>query len=437
MNAVCNFALTAMIAEPVICKPYVRTILVGILLILIFLDLPLLCESQSHSDLRHSHHHEHDEHREHTHDHMHHELPSFKYSKEANIMYEVPVQKSKNVHANGEKEVKDTFTLWTQAIGSTVLISAAPFFILFLVPLDNTKEKEPLLKILLSFASGSLLGDAFLHLIPHALVAHSHESQESSPHTHTHTHSHSQGGGESVSHGHDMVVGFWVLFGIIAFLMVEKFVRLVKGGHNHSHSGHSHGLLSDVDKHDRKETESDSDESSSSKKLDSENDGGKKEKESTDEAAANKENEIQVSGYLNLAADFTHNFTDGLAIGASYLAGQNIGIITTITILLHEVPHEISDFAILIQSGCNRRKAIFLQLSTAIGALVGTVVSLLVKGEVATTWILPFTAGGFIYIATVSVIPELLADTKLWQSVKEIIALLFGVYMMVLIADYE
>lgn len=63
--------------------------------------------------------------------------------------------------------------------------------------------------------------------------------------------------------------------------------------------------------------------------------------------------------------------------------------------------------------------------------------ALFILGEVATTWILPFTAGGFIYIATVSVIPELLADTKFWQSVKEIIALLFGVYMMVLIAAYE
>ena len=62
---------------------------------------------------------------------------------------------------------------------------------------------------------------------------------------------------------------------------------------------------------------------------------------------------------------------------------------------------------------------------------------LIVLGEVATTWILPFTAGGFIYIATVSVIPELLEDTKFWQSVKEIIALLIGVYMMVLIAEYE
>jgi solute carrier family 39 (zinc transporter), member 7 len=58
-------------------------------------------------------------------------------------------------------------------------------------------------------------------------------------------------------------------------------------------------------------------------------------------------------------------------------------------------------------------------------------------GGTAAHWILPFTAGGFIYIATVSVIPELLVNTRFGQSVKEIIALLVGVYMMVLIADYE
>ena len=68
--------------------------------------------------------------------------------------------------------------------------------------------------------------------------------------------------------------------------------------------------------------------------------------------------EIKVAGYLNLAADFTHNFTDGLAIGASFLAGRNIGIVTTVTVLLHEVPHEIGDYAILIQSGCDRKKVI-------------------------------------------------------------------------------
>jgi zinc transporter 7 len=78
------------------------------------------------------------------------------------------------------------------------------------------------------------------------------------------------------------------------------------------------------------------------------------------------EGDINVAGYLNLAADFSHNFTDGLAIGASFLAGQNIGIITTLTILFHEVPHEIGDFAVLIQSGCSKKKVVDLKALTAL-----------------------------------------------------------------------
>ena len=66
--------------------------------------------------------------------------------------------------------------------------------------------------------------------------------------------------------------------------------------------------------------------------------------------------DIKVAGYLNLAADFAHNFTDGLAIGASFLGGDTLGIITTITIFLHEIPHEIGDFAILVQSGCTKKQ---------------------------------------------------------------------------------
>lgn len=84
-------------------------------------------------------------------------------------------------------------------------------------------------------------------------------------------------------------------------------------------------------------------------------------------------------------------------------------------------------------------KAIFLQLITALGALSGCAVSLLAEGigEAATAWILPFTAGGFIYIAAVSVIPELLENSKFSQSIKEMVALFAGIYMMVLIAKYE
>jgi zinc transporter 7 len=267
-----------MVGELIFCKSFVVTTLLCVLLILIFLDLPLLCESQ-HSDHGHFHAHIHEEQHGHLHDNLNHESPSFKYSKEANEMYETPSHHPEIGHAKAAKEVRDTFTLWIQAIGSTLLISVAPFFILFLVPLDNTKEKEPLLKILLSFASGSLLGDAFLHLIPHALTAH---SEHSSPHTHSHSH------GEDGSHGHDMVVGFWVLFGIIAFLMVEKFVRLVKGSHGHSHSSNTPGLPIKSADHNGKETESGSNKSPSSNKRNARESGvreRKKVKELTGESA--------------------------------------------------------------------------------------------------------------------------------------------------------
>lgn len=309
----------------------------------------------------------------------------------------------------------DTFDLWLHSIGSTLLISAAPFFILYLVPLDNTESMQPRLKTLLAFASGGLLGDAFLHLIPHSVAPHSHGE------SHSHSHSHHHHGDEEEAahdHSHDMWVGLWVLSGIITFLAVEKIVRLLKIGHG-GH-GHSHG----AEKPAEKKTE----------KTDKEKLVKKKDDKKKEEPAK----PMEVAGYLNLAADFTHNFTDGLAIGASYLAGNSVGVVTTITILLHEVPHEIGDFAILVKSGCSKKKAMMLQLSTALGALAGNVLALLGASETSSPWILPFTAGGFIYIATVSVIPELLeSTTKLGQSLKEIFALLLGVGMMVLITLIE
>ncbi|XP_019723372.1 zinc transporter Slc39a7 [Hippocampus comes] len=307
-----------------------------------------------------------------------------------------------------DAEKRDVLELWMQAIGATLLISAAPFLILFLIPVQsNSDQHQSLLKVLLSFASGGLLGDAFLHLIPHALEPHSHHGDTTHAAEESHGHGHSHG----AAHDHMMSVGLWVLGGIVAFLIVEKFVRFLKGGHSH---GHSHPLV--------KEKDSDGEDKKAPKKK------------------VAKSADIKVSGYLNLAADFTHNFTDGLAIGASFLVGPAVGAITTLTILLHEVPHEIGDFAILVQSGCTKRKAMSLQLVTAVGALAGTACSLLAEGAgaAATTWILPFTAGGFIYIATVTVLPELLAGRSTFgQSLMEILALLFGVGMMVLIAEYE
>lgn len=385
------------------------------------------------------------DHSHHGHDHSHDEPPSFKYSKQANEEFKAKQQHHSHGHhghshdehnhhghshddhhGHSHDEPKsstkktpqtDSFNIWLHSLSSTLLISAAPFFILYLVPLDNTESMQPRLKTLLAFASGGLLGDAFLHLIPHSIA----------PHDHSHSHSHSHSDEGHSHHGHD-TVGLWVLAGIITFLTVEKIVRILKIGHDHSSShGHSHG-----EKKDQSEKKKDQAEKKELTKATKKTDGKSIKKEEE------KQSSMEVAGYLNLAADFTHNFTDGLAIGASYLAGNSIGIVTTITILLHEVPHEIGDFAILIKSGCSKKKAMFLQLTTAVGALAGNVLALLGTSEDSSPWILPFTAGGFIYIATVSVIPELLENsTKLGQSLKEIFALLLGVFMMILITAIE
>lgn len=346
-------------------------------------------------------------------------------------------------------QTADLVDLWVRALGSTLLISVAPFVLLYFINLDNTDAMKPKLKVLLAFASGGLLGtfilflpfdpltifisfvdfcletigDAFLHLIPHAISPHSHHEDGGHSHSHSHSHSYSE---EPHEHTHDMTIGLYVLAGIITFLIVEKAVRLIKGGHGHSH-GPAESTVKPKSNDDAK-----------GKKGETKNE--KKSQQSKQKLVDQHEevDSISVSGYLNLAADFTHNFTDGLAIGASYLAGNNIGLITTITILLHEVPHEIGDFAILIKSGCSKRKAMALQLVTAVGALSGTFIALLGSSGEAAPWVLPFTAGGFIYIATVSVLPELLEEsTKLYQSLKEIAALLAGVGLMVIIAGLE
>ncbi|XP_032109264.1 zinc transporter SLC39A7 isoform X2 [Sapajus apella] len=368
----------------------------------------------SHEDLHHGHSHGHSHeslyHRGHGHDHEH-----------SHGGYGEP-------GAPGIKRDLDAVTLWAYALGATVLISAAPFFVLFLIPVEsNSPRHRSLLQILLSFASGGLLGDAFLHLIPHAL-----------------------------GQGPILSVGLWVLSGIVAFLVVEKFVRHVKGGHGHSHGhGHAHSHTRGSHGHGRqehstKEKQSSEEEEKETGGVQKRRGGSTVPKDGPVRPQKHEEEkrglDLRVSGYLNLAADLAHNFTDGLAIGASFRGGRGLGILTTMTVLLHEVPHEVGDFAILVQSGCSKKQAMRLQLLTAVGALAGTACALLAEGgtvgsEVAggagPGWVLPFTAGGFIYVATVSVLPELLREASPLQSFLEVLGLLGGVVMMVLIAHLE
>ena len=139
---------------------------------------------------------------------------------------------------------------------------------------------------------------------------------------------------------------------------------------------------------------------------------------------------IRLSAYLNLIADFTHNITDGLALSSSFYASPTLGATTTVAVFFHEIPHEVGDFALLIQSGFSKKRAMGAQFVTAVGALLGTCLGIAVqefgksegsgvtgaalsRGLAGTGlgWgdmLLPFTAGTFLYVGTVAVIPELL-----------------------------
>ncbi|XP_053780814.1 zinc transporter ZIP13 isoform X3 [Desmodus rotundus] len=144
----------------------------------------------------------------------------------------------------------------------------------------------------------------------------------------------------------------------------------------------------------------------------------------------------QVSGYLNLLANTIDNFTHGLAVAASFLVSKKIGLLTTMAILLHEIPHEVGDFAILLRAGFDRWSAAKLQLSTALGGLLGACFAICTQSpkgvEETVAWILPFTSGGFLYIALVNVLPDLLEEDDPWHSLQQVLLLCAGILVMVL-----
>lgn len=169
---------------------------------------------------------------------------------------------------------------------------------------------------------------------------------------------------------------------------------------------------------------------------------------------------IRLSAYLNLIADFTHNITDGLAISSSFYASPTLGATTTVAVFFHEIPHEVGDFALLIQSGFSKSRAMGAQFVTALGAFLGTCLGIMVqelgKRDKSSTssreisgnslgllgtglgWgdlLLPFTAGTFLYVGTVAVIPDLLEtggdrSAEIRKTTKQFLAMALGAGIM-------
>ena len=144
-------------------------------------------------------------------------------------------------------------------------------------------------------------------------------------------------------------------------------------------------------------------------------------------------------GALILMGDALHNFVDGLAIGAAYIVSTQLGITTTIAIIVHEIPQEVSDFAILLHAGYSRSKALFLNFLSALTAVLGAIAAFVLTGigDHVEMIILPIMAGGFIYIAASDLLPRLQKETAVRKSAIQfvMIALGLGVMWMLLLLD--
>lgn len=297
---------------------------------------------------------------------------------------------------------------------------------------------------MVAFAVGGLLGDTLFHLLPEIFLG-----EDSPEHVRF----------VLVEPNRNLVLGLGIMVGFFTFVAMDKALRIATGGdggHDHSH-GHKH----------EEETKEVAAVSTSTEKESNSHSELKQRKTPTDsqnlpptKSAPEKEinPSVKLGGYLNLIADFTHNITDGLAMSSSFYASPTIGATTTVAVFFHEIPHEVGDFALLIQSGFSKRKAMGAQFVTALGAFLGTFIGIAVQelggkdaagadaaagvseGLLGTdlSWgdmLLPFTAGTFLYVGTVSVIPELLETGKnkgeeVWKTLVQFLAVAVGAGIM-------
>ena len=150
------------------------------------------------------------------------------------------------------------------------------------------------------------------------------------------------------------------------------------------------------------------------------------------------EDHVHPFAWMNLYGDLAHNFIDGIIIAVSYLSSVPLGIATTVAVLLHEIPQEISDFGVLLHGGFSVSRAIMMNVLVALAAIIGAVVALLASSamEGITVKLIPFAAGGFIYIAAADLIPELHKEVEASKSFLQLLAFVGGVGVMLALLQF-
>lgn len=149
----------------------------------------------------------------------------------------------------------------------------------------------------------------------------------------------------------------------------------------------------------------------------------------TDISEHNHEHEKDASGTLIIIGDAVHNLVDGVLIAAAFMTDIDLGIVTALAVAAHEIPQEIGDFAILLNNGYERKRALFFNVLASMATLVGAVIAYysLQSMQHALPYILAIAASSFIYIAVADLIPGLHKKTELRETIKQITLIILGV----------
>lgn len=136
--------------------------------------------------------------------------------------------------------------------------------------------------------------------------------------------------------------------------------------------------------------------------------------------------------WTNLLGDAVHNFLDGAVIATAFLVDVPLGVATTIAVVLHEVPQELGDFAVLLRAGMKPAKALLFNFASALVSVAGAALVLLLPVDVEAlgSYALPFIAGAFLYIAAADLIPELHHHSKGREAVMILVCFVAGIALM-------
>ena len=145
--------------------------------------------------------------------------------------------------------------------------------------------------------------------------------------------------------------------------------------------------------------------------------------------------EAGKAGWMILVGDGLHNFTDGILIAAAFLADPNLGLITALAIIAHEIPQEIGDFIVLLNAGFSRARAYVYNLLCSLMAVAGGVIGYfsLERASGMIPYVLVFASSGFIYIAVSDLMPQMQRRSTLRDTIPQVLLIAVGVAVVLLL----